>query len=127
STPQLAAPADVQPPGRASAEARADAAHATPFVTRSMDDDPRAMDGTAPGPEPPPPTAPPLLELQPTRATEPPPPAPEPPRGPGAAHVPVFREASPYVSEGDGRAGISRENRDAVEAPRPDKAPREEG
>jgi hypothetical protein len=52
---------------------------------------------------------------------------PEPPRGPGAAHVPVFREASPYASGDDGRAGMSRENRDAVEAPRPDQPPREEG
>jgi ABC-type multidrug transport system ATPase subunit len=131
STPQPAAPAEVQPPGHDFAEASSDVPPATPFVTRSMDDEPLGMAGAPPGPvtpEPPPPTAPPLLELQPTPPpTSPAPPPPEPPRGPGAAHVPVFREASPYVSEDDGRAGISRENRDAVGAPRPDEASREEG
>jgi len=125
STPPPAAPADILPPGDGSVgEAPSDAAPATPFVTRSMDDEPRGMDDA------PSPAAPPLLELQPTQPAEPPAPSPappEPPRGPGAAHVPVFREASPFVSGDDGRAGVSRENRDAAEAPRPDEAPREEG
>jgi hypothetical protein len=51
-----------------------------------------------------------------------------PPAGPGAAHIPVFRDPSPHAAVDDPRsAGISRENRDAVEAPRPDGAPREDG
>ena len=126
-------PADLQPavPAPAAAtEGAAPARPAAPFVTRSMDDEPGAMaDDAPPPPVAPAPAAPPLLELQPTQPTHqpPPPPPPEPPRGPGAAHIPVFGHAPPYPGEHDPRAGISRENRDAVEAPRPDEGPREDG
>jgi hypothetical protein len=111
------------------------AAPATPFVTRSMDDERVAMAddvppppfGSAPSVEMPP--SPPIesLPVEPA-SVDAPPPAVEARSGPGAAHIPVFREASPHAAVDDPRkAGISRENRDAVEAPRPDAPPREDG
>jgi ABC-2 type transport system ATP-binding protein len=125
-------PADLEPvvhAPAAAADGATPARPAAPFVTRSMDDEPGTMaDGAPTSPVAPTPAAPPLLELQPTQPTHQPvpPPPPEPPRGPGAAHIPVFGHAPPYAGEHDPRAGISRENRDAV-APRPDQEPREDG
>jgi ABC-type multidrug transport system ATPase subunit len=109
---------------------------ASPFVIRSMDDERVEMPDAAPPPafgstppEQPPPSPPsPPTEPSPTPPTsQPSPPVsvpaprtfPTPPSGPGAAHIPVFRDASPHAEVDDGRAGISREDRDEVEAPRP--------
>jgi len=129
-------PADVQRVVDEAAGAMQDGAApiapATPFVTRSMDDEPRAMAddvphppfGSAPAPPPPPQPSLPRHSAAPVAPPEPTPPPP--PRGPGAAHIPVFGSASPYAEE-HGRAGVSRENRDAVEAPRPDEGLREDG
>jgi ABC-2 type transport system ATP-binding protein len=129
-------PADPQPgasgPAGAVRDGDAPAGPATPFVTRSMDDEPRAMADDVPPPPfgsapatPPPPE--PGLPMHPAAPAPPGPTPPPPPRGPGAAHVPVFGGASPYAEEHGPRAGVSRENRDAVEAPRPDEGPREDG
>jgi ABC-type multidrug transport system ATPase subunit len=119
---RIVPPPDPPPPD-APADASAPAsAPSTPFVTRSMDDERAAMPDDAPPPpfgsNPPGPSSPP--------SPAPTPPAP-PPSGPGAAHIPVFRDVSPHAEVDDRRAGISRENRDAVEAPRPGEAPREDG
>jgi hypothetical protein len=132
-------PADLQPVGHAPAEGTADvsppAAPATPFVTRSMDDErvgtpddvPPPPFGSAPSIETPPPPVE-SLPVEPASVEPASVDAPPPRSGPGAAHIPVFREASPHAAVDDPRtAGISRENRDAVEAPRPDAPPREDG
>ncbi|HVG44369.1 MAG TPA: ABC transporter ATP-binding protein [Longimicrobium sp.] len=120
-------PPTVHPPREAMPDAAAPPPPATPFVTRSMDDERAPLPDDAP---PPPfgPT-PPGQPSQPGQPTPLSPPGPMPPRaGPGAAHIPVFRDPSPHAAVDDPRsAGISRENRDAVEAPRPDGAPREDG
>jgi ABC-type multidrug transport system ATPase subunit len=76
---------------------------ATPFVTRSMDDDvrpaggegtpmpePAAPDAARRAPDAPPPPAP--GPDAPAPDVDAPRPAPPPPRGPGAAHIPVFRD-----------------------------------
>ncbi|SOD02323.1 ABC-type multidrug transport system, ATPase component [bacterium JGI 053] len=144
-------PGDAQPIVRDAAvlpDGIAPSPPTTPFVTRSMDDEPVATPdavpppafGSIPPPQPSSPTPPtepasasppsqPSSPSQPSQRTEPPAlrPFATPSSGPGAAHVPVFGEASPHARVGEGRAGGSRENRDAVEAPRPGAPPWEDG
>ncbi|HEV7590795.1 MAG TPA: ABC transporter ATP-binding protein [Longimicrobium sp.] len=112
-------PADVQPVVRDAPEARPDgvppAAAATSFVTRSMDDERAATSDAAPPPAFG--SAPPPQQPQPSPTSQPSPPV-SMPSGPGAAHIPVFRDASPHAAVDEGRVGSSRENRDAAEAPR---------
>jgi len=126
-------PADGQPIARDASEALPGtvsfAPPASPFVTRSMDDERAATPDAAPPPAfgstPPPPQpqpSPPTPATEPSPApspTQPSPPSYPARSGPGAAHIPVFGDASPHAKVEDGRAGTLREERDAVEAPRP--------
>jgi ABC-type multidrug transport system ATPase subunit len=91
-------------------------APASPFVTRVMgDEDGPARRPVDPSPALSPPDGRPLPAPEMPHAPPPPPPRPMPERtGPGSANMPFFGEVPPRRAEGDPRAGISRENRDAV-------------